>query len=171
MNLDFEIKVNERMSKVELLKEEGNILTVLVDGKKYELDIVSVEDCIYSILYKNTSYNVEIIEGDDNKKFTVNTLYQSYDVDVVDAESRYLTSRNQSKELEGNNVISSPMPGRIVRLSVSEGQEVVAGETVVVVSAMKMESEYKSPRNGIVKHVHVKVGDIIRGHQPLVTIE
>ena len=123
MNLDFDIKVNENHSKVELIKENGNILTVMVNGKKYEIDIISVGDCIYSILYKNKSYNVELIEGENGKKFTVNTLYQTFNIEIIDAESRYLTNRNKSKELEGNNIISSPMPGRIVHIPVSVNQQ------------------------------------------------
>jgi biotin carboxyl carrier protein len=171
MNLDFEIKLGEKLSKVQILREDGNLLKVAVNGKKYDIDIVNVEDGIYSILYKNKSYNIEIIESENSKKYTVNTPYQTYDAEVVDAETRYIASRNQSKELEGNNIISSPMPGRIVRIPVTEGQEVAIGQTVVVVSAMKMESEYKSPKNGIVKNIHVKAGDVVIGHQPLVTIE
>jgi len=170
MNQDFEIKIDDRIAKVELLKEDGNIVEVLVDGKKYEIDIVQVE-AAYSIIHKNKSYNVEIIEGEDTKHFMVNTLYKSYDVDIVDAEYRYQESRKKSKELEGNNVISSPMPGRIVSIPVKVGDEVIQGQTVIVVSAMKMESEYKSPKNGKIKNIHVKNGDIISGHQPLVTIE
>jgi biotin carboxyl carrier protein len=170
MNKNFEIKINDRFAKVELLREEGNIIEVLVDGKKYEIDIVQAE-AGYSVLYKNKSYNVEIIEGENNKEFTVNTLYKSFDVDIVDAEYRYQQNRLKSKELQGGNVISSPMPGRIVRIPVKEGDEVTAGQTVVVVSAMKMESEYKAPKNGIIKHVHVKEGDVVAGHQPLITIE
>jgi biotin carboxyl carrier protein len=170
MNQDFEIKINERIAKVKIVKENGSFLEVQVDGKKYEVDIVPV-NAGYSILCDNKSYNVEIIEDENNKNFLVNTLYQSFDVDIVDAEFRYQESRKKSKELEGNNVISSPMPGRIVRIPVKEEQEVAAGQTVIVVSAMKMESEYKSPKAGKVKKIHVKEGDIVNGHQPLVTIE
>ena len=170
MNKDFEIKINDRIAKVELLKEEGNILEVLVDGKKYEIDIVQAE-AGYSVLYKNKSYNVEIIEGQNSKEFTVNTLYKSFDVDIVDAEYRYQQNRKKSKELEGSNVISSPMPGRIVKISVKVGEEVESGQTLIVVSAMKMESEYKAPKNGKVKTIHVKDGDIVAGHQPLITLE
>jgi biotin carboxyl carrier protein len=171
MGQEFEIKINDKLLIVRLIKEEGNILHLNVDGRKYEVDLISFENGIFSILHKNKSYNVELIEGETNKKFVVNTLYKSYDVEIVDAESRYLSSRNQSKEITGNNIISSPMPGRIVRIPVEEEQEVVAGQTVVVVSAMKMESEYKAPKNGIVRHIHVKEGDVVTGHQPLVTIE
>lgn len=171
MSPDFEVKINDHISTVKIVSEDGNILTVLVDGKKYEVDIESVENCIYSILHKNKSYNIEIIDGSNSKNFTVNTLYKSFDVEILDAEARYIASRMQTKELEGKNTISSPMPGRIVRIPVSEGQEILAGQTVIVVSAMKMESEYKSSKNGIVKQIHVKEGEVISGHQPLLTIE
>ncbi len=171
MNTNFEIKINDATSKVEILEEKGTNIKVKIGGREYEIDMVSVEECIYSILYKNKSYNIEIIEGDNNKEFTVNTLYQTYDVEIIDAESRYLESRDQAKELEGMNTISSPMPGRIVRIPVSVGDEVTAGQTVIVVSAMKMESEYKTSKNGIIKQIHVKEGDIVNGNQPLITVE
>lgn len=171
MGQDFDVKINDYVSTVSILKEEGNILTITVDGKKYEVDIESVENCIYSILYKNKSYNVEIIDGSNSKNFTVNTLYQSFNVEILDAEARYIASRAQTKELEGKSIISSPMPGRIVKILVSEGQEVITGQTVIVVSAMKMESEYKSSKNGTIMKIHVKEGDVVHGHQPLLTIE
>lgn len=171
MSKDFDIKINDHVSKVKILKEEDNLLSILVDNKKYAIDIESVEDCIYSVIHNDKSYNIEIIDGSNSKNFTVNTLYQSFDVEILDAEARYLSSRTQTKKLEGNNIISSPMPGRIVKIPIKEGQEVVTGQTVIVVSAMKMESEYKSSKNGIVKQIHVKEGDVVNGHQPLVTIE
>jgi biotin carboxyl carrier protein len=170
MNQDFDIKINDRIAKVKIVKENDNLLEVMVDGKRYDIDIVPVE-AGYSVIYNNRSFNIEIIEGENNKNFLVNTLHQSFDVDIVDAEYRYQESRKKSKELEGSNIISSPMPGRIVRIPVQEGQVVEAGQTVIVVSAMKMESEYKSPKAGIVKQIHVKEGTVVNGHQPLVTIE
>lgn len=171
MNPDIEIKLNDHLSKVTIIKEEGSILTVLVDGKKYEVDVVAVEDCIYSIIYKNKSHNVELIEEENDKTFTANTLYQSFNVEIIDAESRYRANRDKTKGLGGQNVISSPMPGRIVKIPVTVGQEVLEGQTVIVVSAMKMESEYKSSKNGVIKQIHVKEGDVVSGHQALITIE
>jgi biotin carboxyl carrier protein len=171
MNPDIEVKLNDHLAKVQILSEDGNILKVLVDGKKYELDLIAVEDCIYSILYKNKSYSVELIEGENDKTFTANTLYQSFNIEIIDAESRYLANRDKTKGLGVHNVISSPMPGRIVRIPVTEGQIISEGQTVIVVSAMKMESEYKSSKDGMIKHIHVKEGDVVNGHQPLITIE
>ena len=169
--MDIEIKVNDKLNRVEILNEKGNMLDVLVNGKKYKIDIARVHKDIYSILYLNNSYNLEIIEGQDTKNFTVNSLYESFNVEIIDAESRYLSNRNISMGIDVGNTISSPMPGRIVKIPVKIGDKVEAGQTVIVVSAMKMESEYKSPKDSIIKEILVNEGDIINGHQTLITIE
>jgi biotin carboxyl carrier protein len=169
--MELEVKLNDRLAKVEMKKENDNFIQFTVDGKKYDIDIVSVEEGIYSILYKGKSYNVELIETRDSKTFIVNTLYETYDVEIVDAESRYQASRKKLSNLNESNIILSPMPGRVVRIPVSVGEEVQTGQTVIVISAMKMESEYKSSRNGIIKEILVNEGDVINGHQPLIIIE
>ena len=63
------------------------------------------------------------------------------------------------------------MPGKVVKIPVKVGDKVETGETVIIVSAMKMESEYKAARVGLIKEIHVAEGDTIEGHQPLITIE
>lgn len=167
---NFDIKIGDRLAKVNIIKESNNKVQIEVDGKIYDIDVVAV-DAGYSIIYDKKSYNVEIIESENPKYFVVNTLHNSFDVDIVDAEYRYIENRNKAKEIGGSNVISSPMPGRVVKILVNEGDQVQVGQTVIIVSAMKMESEYKAGINGTVKHVHVKEGDVINGHQPLITIE
>ena len=54
---------------------------------------------------------------------------------------------------------------------VKKGDKVKAGETVIIVSAMKMESEYKVKQDRVVKDVKVKEGDTVDGNQPLVIVE
>ena len=63
------------------------------------------------------------------------------------------------------------MPGKVVKVFVSEGDIVKEGETAVVISAMKMESEYKIPMDGMIKKVNVKDGDTIEGNQILIELE
>jgi biotin carboxyl carrier protein len=80
-------------------------------------------------------------------------------------------NRNQSLLADEESVISSPMPGKVVKIPVQAGDKVKIGDTVIIVSAMKMESEYKAGKSGIIKDIHVGEGDTIEGHQPLITIE
>ncbi len=166
----LEINIDGNSSNVELLSKEGNIYRVSIDDQIYEVDLVKVENGVYSILHKNKSFNVELIQGKKPKTYTINTLYNSYDIDILDAEAKYLKNRN-SGDLDDDNTISSPMPGKVVKILVKKGDKIKAGDTVVIISAMKMESEYKVKKDRLIIDVLVKEGDIIDGNQPLVIIE
>ena len=165
----MEIKINDRIAQVEMLSRDGNVLKLSIDGKKYEADIEMVENGVYSVLIDNKSHNIELIE-EEHKNYIVNTYSRSYNVEIVDAESKYLMSRNKDNDLE-DNIISSPMPGKVVKILVKVGDKVKAGDTVVIVSAMKMESEYKVKNDRLIKEIKVKEGDTINSHQPLIVIE
>jgi biotin carboxyl carrier protein len=166
----LEINIDNQSVNVELVGQKGNFYQVSIDGKVYEVDLVMVEKGVYSILHKHKSYNVELGPGKEPKSYTINTLYNSYEVDILDAEAKYLKSRKQD-DLDDGSVISSPMPGKVVKVLVKKGDKVKAGETVIIISAMKMESEYKVKKDRIVKDVKVKDGDTINGNQPLVIVE
>jgi biotin carboxyl carrier protein len=71
----------------------------------------------------------------------------------------------------GPSAVQSPMPGKVVKVLVAVGDEVKAGQGVVVVEAMKMENELKSPKDGKVKAVAVKEGQAVEAGQNLVTLE
>lgn len=168
-SMSYEIKVDDKVSDIKLLSKDGNIAEVEVDGKIYIIDIVEVEKGIYSVLYDGISYNIELI-SDDKKKYTATTLYNSFDVDVIDAETRYKNSRKESED-DDHAYISTPMPGKVVKILVKEGDRVKGGDTVIIVSAMKMESEYKVVKDRLITRVLVKEGDNIEGNQPLIELE
>ena len=166
----LEIQVGERIAKVEMINRNGSELTMKVDGKEYNADIIMVERGVYSILLEGRSYNVELIETTGPKNYLVNTLFHSFDAEVVDAERKYQKSRKKIDSLE-ENIISSPMPGKVVKILVKVGDQVNAGDTVVIVSAMKMESEYKVKSDRVIKEIKVKEGDTVSANQPLIIIE
>ena len=167
----LEVKLGDRIANVELLSEEGSKITIMVDDHQYDIDLHQVEKGVYSVLFKGRSFNVELIETDHAKKYSVNTFYHSYDAEIIDAESKYLQARNAGDQAEAESTISSPMPGKIVKIPVNKGDEVKKGDTIIIVSAMKMESEYKAMKDGIVKDIFVKEEDTIDSNQALVFIE
>ena len=63
------------------------------------------------------------------------------------------------------------MPGKVVKLLVAEGDAVEVGQTVIIVSAMKMESEFKATKAGVVSEIPVAEGDTVDSNQVLVVIE
>ena len=167
--MSTEININDRNALVEVLSRDGNKVKISIDGKKYDADVVMVEEGVYSIIIDNQSHNIELIRT-DNKNYLLNTYSKSYNVEIVDAESKYLKSRKRDDGHE-EAVISSPMPGKIVKVLVKVGDQVKAGDTVIIVSAMKMESEYKVKKDRLIKEIKVKEGDTVQANQPLVIIE
>jgi biotin carboxyl carrier protein len=167
----LEINIDNQSVTVELVGQNAKNYQVSIDDKVYDVDLVMVEKGVYSILYKNKSFNVEMVPGKEPKTYHINTLYNSYEVGILDAEAKYLKSRKNEDLGDGSSVISSPMPGKIVKVLVKKGDKVKAGDTVIIVSAMKMESEHKVKKDRTIKEVKVKEGDIIDGNQPLVIVE
>ena len=135
--MKYEIKVDNKVSDIRLISKEGNTAQVAIGDHIYELDIVEVEKGIYSLLHDGVSYNIELISN-NNKDYKATTKYDSFDVEIIDSETRYKNSR-KSAEDDDHAFISTPMPGKIVKILVKEGDKVKGGDTVVVVSAMKME--------------------------------
>lgn len=169
--MELELKVNKRNAIVKEIKREGNILTLAIDDVEYTVDIVKVSNQEFSVLLEGRSFNIEVIENKEPKHFNVNTLYFKFDVEVVDNESRYRQSRMQSKLALNDNTIRSPMPGKVVKVFVKPGDIVEAGQPLIVLSAMKMESEFKAGQRGIVKEVPVKEGETVENDQLLVVID
>ena len=166
-----EIKIGDRVAWVNLLKQDGNILEVEVDGKTYNVDLMHTADGTFSILESGHSYDIELVPDESPKKYTAYTLYESYKVEVIDAEARYLQNRNANGVGSGDSKIFSPMPGKVVKVLVKEGDVVQEGDTVVIISAMKMESEYKAPKDGTVKKVNVKDQDTVDSNEVLIELD
>ncbi len=168
--MSYEVIINDRTATIDLLNRDKNQIKIDIDGKKYDADIVMVEDGVYSIILDGVSYNIELFENGSSKQYIVNTLYESFDVEIIDAESKYLKSRKKEED-DDDHVISTPMPGKVVKIPVKVGDEVKAGDVVIIISAMKMESEYKVKKDRVIKEILVKEGDVVDGHQPLILID
>ena len=167
----LEINIDGRTAVVTELKRDGNLVTVQVDDEIYEVDALKVGEGIYSMIYKGKSYNLEMIENGSPRHYTVNSFHNSYQLEVIDAQTRYRLSRSKGDSADSSNTIVSPMPGKVVKIPVKTGEAVVAGQTLIIVSAMKMESEFKAKMAGVVKSIHVAEGDTIDANKVLVVVE
>jgi len=169
--MSLEINIGKRTATLELLSKDKSIYTFLVDGIEYVVDVVPFSKGTYSMLYNHRSFYIELIEGKNSKHYFVNTKNLSYELEVIDAESRYLKNKKKGGLDLSENTIISPMPGKVVKILVKAGDQVQQGQTVIIVAAMKMESEYKVSKDGVVKEVLVSDGDTVDGNQTLIVIE
>lgn len=169
--MELEFNLEGRKAILKEISREGNVLTIAVDDEIYTVDLVKVGPAEFSVLHKGRSFNIEVVPGLEPKHYTVNTFYFTHEIEVIDAETRYIRSREQATGGHVSNIIRSPMPGKVVKILVAVGDAVEAGQTVVIVSAMKMESEFKAAKAGTVSEIPVSEGDTVDSNQVLVVIE
>lgn len=165
----MEIHIGNRVVEVELVSKEDNKVVLTIDGKTFEADVVMAENGTCNILMDGRSSNAQLIRRDNGKSYKVNTHYSSFNVEIVDSQAKYLRMRKKGEE-EQNDCIISPMPGKVVKIPVAVGK-MKAGDTAIVIEAMKMQSNYKVTSDCRIKEILVQEGDNITGDQTLITLE
>jgi biotin carboxyl carrier protein len=129
--------------------------------------LIEVEPGIYSVLVEGRSFEVKVIEGRGH--LSVGLCGHHLQVEVRDPRS--IGARRQSGSGEGRVQIAAPMPGKVVRVLVEPGDEVEAGQGLVVVEAMKMQNEMKTTKSGKVAEVRTKAGATVSAGEVLVVVE
>ena len=165
----MEIKVGERVANVELISKEDNLVKITIDEVLFELNIVTTERGGFSILHNDRSYNAELIRDANGRNYTVNTFFSSIPVEILDPQSKYRQLRKK-ENADDQDSIQSQMPGKVVRILVGEGDEVKAGQSVIVVEAMKMQNEYKVAQDCVIQEIMVKENDNVTGGQVLIKL-
>lgn len=166
----MEIRIGDRVADVELISKQGNNVRIKIDGVEYDLDVAFVERGGCSVLYDGKSFNAEFVRSESGKKYKVNANFSSYDVEIVDSTAKYLRLKKGEDDLQDNKIIS-PMPGKIVSVLAKAGDKVKAGDTIVVIEAMKMQSNYKVNSDCTIKEILVKEGDTVASDQVLVLLD
>ncbi len=126
-------------------------------------DMVEVEPGVYSVLIDGVSYEARI-SGD---RVVVDGHWFTAEAD----NPRQWKRGRAGTATEGRASVIAPMPGKLVRVLVSVGDEVTAGQALMVVEAMKMQNELKAPRAGRVTSVNAKAGDSVNAGAVLAAIE
>ena len=132
---------------------------------------VRVEPGRYSILLGSRSYEAHVIPAAGAagaREFTVRVGGESYRVELQDP--RAWQGRRGLAGSDGPLDVSAPMPGKIVKLLVAEGDEVEDGQGLLVIEAMKMQNELKSPRAGRVERIYSAEGAGVETGTPLVRL-
>ena len=144
---------------------------VRIGGEVIEADLCQVSDSpFYSLLLGQRSYELRIELSEDCYQFQIEGV--SLEVTVEDERTRVLAGVKSASGSPDTNeaVIKSPMPGVIIDLPVKQGDQVQAGQLLIVVESMKMHNEFTAPRAGTVKAVRVSLGDKVLQNTILVTI-
>ena len=109
--------------------------------------------------------------GARDEGWDVLTKGERYAVKVEgERADRLAKARGVASDVTGDAQIKSPMPGLIVAVPISEGQEVKKGDKVIILESMKMENELRAPKDGVVARIYVEQGASVEKDQVLVVI-
>ena len=143
------VRLNGERYGAEVLKGSSGAYTVLLDGRVFRI-----------LISRNDLHYVALING--NK----------YELDIESSTKTLLSfENNNGRTIQSQIEIRSPMPGMVVRCEVSEGEQITAGDGLLVLEAMKMENEIRATHSGIVKKVLVNDRQVVDKGELLLIIE
>jgi biotin carboxyl carrier protein len=147
--------------------QEGRLV---VDGEPVTHAFVEVSEGFYSLLLGNRSYAVTVEE--QAGVLCVTTGGRRLDVRVQDEKALLLDRFGLAEASDaGDLAVRAPMPGLVLNVLVEPGQQVTAGEGLVVLEAMKMENELRAAVDGVVKAVHIARGEAVGKNTLLIELE
>jgi len=157
--MKFEVHItgpsDKKLRTVEL-EREADRWKISLDGQQVGADAVEIDSNTLSLLLEGQSYEVRITPLPDGV-LKLQTGLQEFTAEVVDPRA-WRGRRHGALEVEGRQQVVAPMPGKVIRILVQAGDKVEAGQGLLVVEAMKMQNEIRSPKGGTIERLHVKEG-------------
>ena len=181
--MKYKALLNDNEVEVILMETEGGV-TAEVGDRRYQLQIRSNSNGDYLILSEGMGgHGVPPLQHSDaavyqcwvdslptsRNQFEVLLKGRRHSVTVLDPR-RLRTDENSDRHHHGPTEIAAQMPGKVVRVLVEVGDKVEKGAGILVVEAMKMQNEMKSPRDGVVISVNVQPGDTVNAGGVLATV-
>lgn len=164
----YHIKVNQ--DKIYDVELDANGISLNKELK--DISFASLGNNQYHILLKNKSYNVEVVSiNQEHKTAVMKVNNQVYECEIKDQFDDLLKSLGlDNLSAKKINDIKAPMPGLVLKVLVTEGQEFKKGDNILVLEAMKMENILKAPADGIVKSIKIKPGDKVDKNEVLLLL-
>ncbi len=163
--MKYEAEIDDRQVNIEL-DERDNRVSATIDGRSYDVEVLRPEEGVYLFFAGERVYEARVWKS--QTQMSVRIGDQVFDANIIDRKHRRPGADHSE---EGEQTLIAPMPGKVVKVLLCAGDEVAAGQGVVVVEAMKMQNEIKSPKAGRVIEIRVKEGDTVNAGQTLALVE
>lgn len=136
-----------------------------------QADIISAQPGYFHVIRNSASVMVKILDAGDQKEFKAEVDGQSFHIQIEDELDQVLDTLGFNKvAVKQIKEIRAPMPGMVLDVAVVAGQEVVAGDRILILEAMKMENSILMHAPGVIKQVLVKKGQPVDKGQVLVEL-
>jgi biotin carboxyl carrier protein len=161
--MNYEVRIDDKLFYLELYHSEGQ-WNCKLNGTAFNIDAVLTRANVLSILLDAKAYEI-----------TVNDWHLWVGSSRYAAEIRDLRSLRHPKDgtvgNKGPRKLAAAMPGKVVRVLLQEGSQVEAGQGILVVEAMKMQNEIKSPKAGRIQKIMVAIGDAVNAGDIVAIVE
>jgi Biotin carboxyl carrier protein len=164
----YEVLLAGKTRVVELTRQ-NDAWKISLDGNTLDANAVEVAPNIFSVLLSGDSHQIRIAPRPDGT-LTLHTGLAEYHAEVSDPRS-WRGRRQGAVEAEGRQQITAPMPGKVVRLLVKQGDSVEAGQGLLVIEAMKMQNEIRSPKSGKIEKIFAQEGQPVNAGEVLLWVE
>ena len=162
------IKVEDQ--SIEVSKSDSGVYSI--DGKEVKADLIQRSKSLYHLILNDHSYKIEILEKDSlngNLKIRVNNrIFETHHTFKLEDLLKSMGMEAGKKKLQD---IKAPMPGLVLEVLISEGQEVKEGDDLIILEAMKMENALKAPQDGIIGSIAVDQQDKVDKNQVLLSYQ
>jgi biotin carboxyl carrier protein len=160
------LKIDGAEDSIEILTPAPRCRFRLGNGSELCADVEMPEPGVYSILIDGRSYEARVEEGPSALVVVIDG--RRFEIEARDP--RRFSRKSGRGGADGIQPVAAPMPGKVVRVLVAVGDEVAAGQGLLVVEAMKMQNELKAPRAGKVLSLHAGPGATVAAGESLATI-
>jgi glutaconyl-CoA/methylmalonyl-CoA decarboxylase subunit gamma len=157
--------LDDREHAIEVIPIEGGY-RVSVDGVARNVDTAHIVSSFYSLLSDGKSYYVSVQEAAQGQY----VVWHGGFARRIRIVNPLAVTAGATAASDGPMAVTAVMAGRVVKLLVSEGDEVRAGQPVVVLEAMKMENDIPAPKDGIVREIHVTPGQTVETAEKLLVV-
>jgi len=162
----YEVAIDGKNYRLDLNQVDGRWSCEL-DGREIEVDAVLARPNVLSLRIGNKAYEVKCERVASDVHIWVGSRRFAPEV----RDPRSLRSRSRSVDDHGPRKLTAPMPGKVVRILLAQGSEVEVGAGILVVEAMKMQNEVKSPKKGTIQKILVTTGAAVNAGDVLAIVE
>jgi biotin carboxyl carrier protein len=160
--------VQGKQRTVEISQSDG-LFHVTLDGKSFLVDAFRPGHQSLSMLIEGQTYEVGIAKSGSH--FSVYFYNDTIEFDLMDARKFRSSGETRSSGSSGPLKIHAPMPGKIIKVTVTEQSTVQEGDALLVIEAMKMQNELKAPKSGRVSKINVREGEAVSNSQVLLVLD
>jgi biotin carboxyl carrier protein len=163
----LDLQRNGTASKYRLAVQQTGADRQSIPSSSGIASVVEVMPGVFSVLLSHRSFTVYVVPNGENLE--VWTGGERHVVSMADARDR--ASKKKKLSAAGPMELRALMPGKVIKLLVQAGATVELGQGLIVVEAMKMQNEMKSPKKGIVSRIHAVEGSTVVAGEALIVVE